>query len=240
MWAGQIDTNGNTCTLGLVLYPASTFDGTVDYSRPYLLTASHCAGVSNMGVVDSTAAGQPDGVNTVAYDEIMDPPFGTKGCPSGTTCKRSDASVYELISTVSVSFGSIASAGSDLVIDWNFTIVQEELPFVGDLVNKTGRTTGQTGGYVTATCVTFEAGPGVALTCQNEADYDADNGDSGAPVFRYISGGDVALQGLHSGSDSTDTKRYYSAFHFVGRDVYEAYGVNLTACADASSCAYLK
>lgn len=71
------------------------------------------------------------------------------------------------------------------------TIVGEfPYPVGGEMVDKMGRTTGWTYGFVKKTCVDMllsaYSGSGVGLLlCQDWASYWNDKGDSGSPVFRY-------------------------------------------------------
>ncbi len=71
----------------------------------------------------------------------------------------------------------------------------------GDLVSKIGIATGWTQSYVREICMPLKSGA-VALNCQVYSDFQADGGDSGAPVLLDILGGTdttVTLGGILSG-----------------------------------------
>jgi len=71
-----------------------------------------------------------------------------------------------------------------------------------------GQTTGWTAGYVAHTCVNTEYPelriPTLLMLCQDYADYPADPGDSGGPVFEFGFGTDVGLVGIHWGFGSAN------------------------------------
>lgn len=77
-------------------------------------------------------------------------------------------------------------------------------PGVGTVINKIGAKTNQTSGKVTSTnsTITFS---GVTFTNLTQADYKADYGDSGCPVYSYISSSNTRLTlGLHKGISTTN------------------------------------
>jgi len=86
-----------------------------------------------------------------------------------------------------------------------FSIVGFGSPVENERLEKVGRTTGWTWGHAGATCEIQYLNPvGCAnrrkLLCQCYADYGANAGDSGAPVFRWnTSLGTAVLVGTHWG-----------------------------------------
>jgi hypothetical protein len=68
--------------------------------------------------------------------------------------------------------------------------------YTGLQVKKEGRTTGRTGGSITQTCV-HRPQTSFDILCQHQADYERQDGDSGAPVFIPHWDGSVALIGIH-------------------------------------------
>ncbi len=105
-----------------------------------------------------------------------------------------------------------------IVIDPNapyFTIFDEEGPVMNEAVDKMGRTTGWTWGTVNHTCTTVDIGAAADgreryLTCQGSANYQADGGDSGAPVFRWEGDNTAILIGFHYRRH----KNFFGSFDF--------------------------
>lgn len=86
---------------------------------------------------------------------------------------------------------------------WYVTGEEQENLWVGQRVDKVGATTGWTYGNITATCVDHEPDGNSVMRCAYEADYAADHGDSGGPVFVITDwqASRVTLAGIHSGRD---------------------------------------
>lgn len=200
----QITVGGGICTLGYVMM-VHVFD-----PGRYFVTNSHCTG--SFGVVTGEVAGQPDLQNPVATEAIDPPLFSTSqdaNCPAGRACRYSDAALFSFDPGIQYSYGAVAKVSGltvvgTLLIDYSASVL------AGTLVKKVGRTSGQTQGTVSATCVTvpqFEALPGGGsqdtgrtMLCQNEAGYSSQGGDSGSPVFIETSPGRVTAVGVHWGS----------------------------------------
>jgi hypothetical protein len=195
----QINFPGFFCTLGFNVRAPQ---------RPGVhgfVTNSHCT--SNQGSMTSTPYWQnlsstPD---SFIGTEMHDVPFFTGGqCPAGRMCRWSDAAGVQYAPGVDVAFGRIyrtTGAGS-LTIDganpmWNI-VAERAFPNVGDVLHKTGRTTGWTSGTVSQTCVnTGVSGTSITLLCQDWVQASVAGGDSGSPVFRRIGeGSDVELNGI--------------------------------------------
>ena len=89
------------------------------------------------------------------------------------------------------------------------------MALVGHTANKVGRTTGWGQGAVTRTCTnTGVSGSNIVLLCQtfveNNSAVIVQGGDSGSPVFRIDSGGNVTLLGNLWGGNSSGTLFVYS------------------------------
>jgi hypothetical protein len=178
----QINVPGYLCTLGFnVEAPA----------RPGVrgsVTNSHCTNVR--GSTTSTpywqhSSASPDNlIGTEAHDV----PFFTGGdCPAGRQCGWSDAAGARYDGGVSVDFGGIyrtAGLGS-LMIDvaaprWNI-VAERPFPVAGDVLHKTGRTTGWTSGPVTQTCVNTGFPAPISPFCTRTGCRRTSRGDSGSP-----------------------------------------------------------
>lgn len=171
-------------------------------SRGYL-TNSHCT--PTVGMVDGVTFFQPDFSDPTfaAGVEMVDPPLFTQSqtsaCPSGEICRWSDSTF------VQTTFASTTSRGrvlTDTPAWWSRKIIGKEYsPLSGELVHKSGRSTGQTSGKITNTCI--HVGPNGPVTnswlCQYKAKYDSALGDSGSPVYRTKYPSDAILYGIHWG-----------------------------------------
>ncbi|MCB1057282.1 MAG: hypothetical protein KDD11_17415 [Acidobacteria bacterium] len=186
------------CTLGPILERSG--------ARGYL-TNSHCT--PTIGFNDGVTFFQPSPANPAwaAGVETADPPLFTQGqvsaCPSGASCRWSDSAFFE------TTFDSTTRLGRILTDTpaWHTRkiIGREYFPLTGDPVSKSGRTTGQTSGQVTNTCVDIEPSGPVTNTwlCQTKADYDSDQGDSGSPVYKTKYPDNAILYGLNWGRYTT-------------------------------------
>ena len=77
---------------------------------------------------------------------------------------------------------------------------------VGTSLDKTGRTSGSTYGNVTNSCVTIGC-----LRCQDVSKVWSEGGDSGSPVYVWLSNNDVQLHGVMWGGPGTDYSTTYSS-----------------------------
>lgn len=208
----QIQSSVGTCTLGLNLrryvydeeWEQYVWDG-----QQHFVTASHC--LPDFGVVSGASVGQPN-TSTPIGVEVHDPPLFSGGdCPEGRLCRRSDATVVRYNTGVSWNFGSVANPSVGLTIGGYYAVSGWDGVFVGDNVFKVGRTTGETEGSVTGTCIDFaqfEALPGGGfrdtgrtMLCQYQASYGSDGGDSGAAVLWVFDfDGTIRFVGIHWGS----------------------------------------
>lgn len=108
--------------------------------------------------------------------------------------------------------------------------------FVGDSIDKIGRTTGWTYGYVANTCrdINVLSGDGSTFTtlCAGVVQAGAGGGDSGAPVFwqgtngQYVMAG-VLFGGLRNYDAQSGTEYYFSNWRYVSYDLTGSYsGLN--------------
>lgn len=191
------------CTIGFVARRAGVTG---------FVTNSHCSGIQ--GGVQNTVFHQPtvSGTTNRVGLETADPTYFTGGaCPAGRRCRYSDAAFVRVPHpsgpATTTSLGRIArtSIGS---FAWNgtslYTILGKQIPtFMGEAVQKTGRTTGTTTGRVNNTCINVSvSGTTITMLCQGRANYVSGPGDSGSPVYRVINptAFSVALMGIHWGS----------------------------------------
>jgi hypothetical protein len=211
--AGGLQVNfpgipGFVCTLGFnVRSPAAP-------NVHGFVTNSHCT--NEQGGVEGTPYYQhrQDVPDTFIGIEAHDLEYSTGGmCPEGRRCRWSDAAGVRYEPGVSNVLGQIyrtrfpgTTEDGSLEIDpdnprWQ---IVDEVPFpmIGQIIHKTGRTTGWTMGPVVATCLnTNVGGTDITLFCQDRAQLRTAGGDSGSPYFIRI--GDtntVRLVGIHWGS----------------------------------------
>jgi hypothetical protein len=209
----QSDNSYHGCTLGFLAYRNQ---------QRVLITASHCS--SEFGAPDGTGYYQPSvQVGNYAGAETADPAYTTSSmCDDpeqpGTNrpCRDSDALAALLATDVTWSLGRIAkptgtgtfsyTAFGSTTIDAaqpHLTIIAKgAYPDVNMILDKIGRSSGWTYGYVAQTCVNLRApylsqGITVVLRCQDLVESTAVDGDSGAPVFQWGDTG-VTLYGIVS------------------------------------------
>lgn len=178
------------------------------------VTASHCTRYVLKPDPSDTRAFNIDRADTTHYlgNEYLDP----QGC-LGSRCRATDAALLT-VPHDSIEFGYIArteTRGTGLVegsitIDSSnprFEIVGTagSYPAAGDTIQKMGASAGWTYGTVNETCKErfFEWDPDVnyTITCAFEADFRLNAGDSGGPVFTWLGGDDVILEGIGIGHD---------------------------------------
>jgi hypothetical protein len=224
---------GGECTLG--------FNATSSGSAAFV-TASHCT--RTQGGVEGTGYSQPLVGSRQIGTEAKDPNWFTNAqvprCPRSTTttpiyCRWADAAVATYSSGISHERGYLARTtySSTFRGDSGSYVVDQASPrfritqglygtTAGDPVDKVGWRSGWTWGDVDAPCqdvdlATFSR-PGYWLLCQDYAWYGAERGDSGAPVFAYLSSTEAGLQGIHWGALSGGRK-LYSPLGGIERDL---------------------
>lgn len=216
---GGIETaSTGRCTFGFISYMENDWG---------FLTNSHCT--DQHGAVTGTTFDQPSGGSQIGV-EVEDPDFWSCGFLGLRSCRYSDAAFVEYDDGI-----DLATDGSATVIarptDWTnpdqatagpLTIDHasstlaitntEEYPIGGEMLDKIGRTTGWTYGFVNRTCTTGRPttdgdrvevnGDKVLYICQDRATYHSNGGDSGSPVFKWH-GDTVTAYGIHWGGNSS-------------------------------------
>lgn len=215
----DMDTNGNqqfaaTCTLGL----AASRDGQLG-----LITNSHCTHEMFNPDVDRFYQRFSRHVATAS----IDPTAYTCGVQR---CRGADAmfaasngsvgmAVGKIVKTSASNGGGYGGGFGTLVVDQSnpyFTVVGVADALMGTRIEKMGITSGWTWGNVAGTCVDgyiYKNGKINVIRCEDEADYVADEGDSGAPVFFLTYAGDgteVVFLGIHSSRETIGSRARYS------------------------------
>lgn len=213
---------------GIVIGPSGcTLHSIAKWGADFVvLINSHCS-QTKWGVDAAWATlNQPLGSGFPSWGfEIWDTDGYVCGVLNRDDCRRADLSVYAATPDVgpgetALAFGELARPanrrdGSLNIGGGNHQLdaVNGPLKIVGTLeglimgetVDKIGVETGWTFGAVTATCENYQMddppGFGIRLyVCQGRADYNSDNGDSGAPVFVYHGGDNVSIAGINWGN----------------------------------------
>jgi hypothetical protein len=198
-------------------------------------TATHCSKERNS--LDGGSVTQGDTTAPVA-NEVFD----TQGeliCLQayGFRCRWSEASIFRYFGTVPSDLGRIAKPIGNEPFTIEALVIDNEHPYftitrkldsptdvqVGTPIDKVGRSSGWTTGYVTRTCVTVDSG--IRYWCQELASTFAQEGDSGAPMFVVEPDGlTVGLRGLLWAHDPGSGGTFYSPISGIERD----FGVTLT------------
>ena len=220
----QINFPGFLCSIG--------FNATAGGQKSFI-TASHCT--NTQGGVENTPYWQPlqSVAPTQIATEVADPVYGRgggPGCPKSRLCRFSDASRAAYINGSDQALGQIAATSGpnngDLNIAGSFTITSDDCAttggclFVGDIVNKVGRTTGWTQGAITGTCVnTGVSGSRIVQLCQTFVSAGVGGGDSGSDVFDITGGSNVRLDGILWGGNGAGTQFVFSPLGNVTREL---------------------
>ncbi len=215
-----------------------------DQSNEYFLTAAHCSNEDNIFTSDGATVFQPDSAtNSTAIGVEVSVPgarTGLSGCPTGYTCKYSDAALYQYNSASYSNFAYIARDssftstwgvnGSRFRVD-SFHVVSdipEAYLLAADTVNydtwmhKVASTTGWTWGQLKHTCMTIAYSGSKALLCQYGAAAYADHGDSGGPMFWWMccNPNEAWLGGiLHTVSSIPDWHTIFSSITGIKNDI---------------------
>lgn len=137
---------------------------------------------------------------------------GEKAYYGGTavgTCVNSQQS-----GTVDAAFVTLDNSTSDNVSNTlcgtsNMLSVSTTLPGAGTTVNKIGQSTGSTSGTIISTNVSVISGTGSTITNMTSANYTSAGGDSGGPVYTFISSsGTRPTAGIHMGASGST--RYFT------------------------------
>lgn len=236
--------NSGECSFGF----NATFDGV-----PVFVTASHCTR-QWYSATDGYPLYQPlyGQGNPIGY-EVRDVAPST--CiPSTDLCRRSDAAYvsHDAQAGRTVAQGQIARSytapWAGVAGDWStvyspphrISQVNTGAVAIGTVLNKTGRTTGQTWGSVNQTCVNLGAGappygqwwPPFYFRCQDRAYLGGVEGDSGSPVYQVLGGSnhEVSLVGIVWARSGGQT--YYSRFSGIQYDL----GALTSVCYPGYGC----
>lgn len=225
----EIHWSNFLCTLGFNVKRGADTDVA---QACFFVTNDHCTDVQ--GSVTGTTYRQPAFGVQIGV-EVLDPPFFSGGvCPAGRICRYSDAALARYNNPADCELGKIARTtglGSITVDPANprWTIVAK-LPAakVGQIVSKTGRTTGWSVGRVTDTCVdTNVSGGNITRLCQSIAQFIdpahipiVGGGDSGSPVFltRELAS-QAGLVGILWGSDGAGTLFVFSPVENIEKEL---------------------
>jgi len=205
------NANGPICTLGFIT--RNPANGAASF-----VTNSHCTaaywgldGISFSQNLNNLWVGR----------EVRDPaPFGC-ALFGLIRCRWSDAAIVQ-VNGATVAFNRIAKTsfwagpnfgpfGSIQTVQPSFTVTGvQPWPFLGQIVDKNGRTSGWTYGRVTRTCVTMPRTATRWRLCQFWATYTSKPGDSGSPVFIWH-GDNVTLAGINWGGSDFLGQAFFSA-----------------------------
>jgi hypothetical protein len=207
-------------------------------NRNFFLTASHCSGAApSNGGNQHTRYFQPlPGPNNRIGTEFRDPRYGDLdgNCIfyPGTGCRFSDALLAEYVDGVNPAFGKLARTTfarrriGSFVIDpnhprWN-VVGEVPFPFLGEEINKQGRTTGWTKGPVVGSCRDFVfVDDAVTLICQDIAETFVLGGDSGSPIFIRVGPNEILLAGVLWGGFPGEPLIIFSAMENIEQDLGE-------------------
>lgn len=183
------------------------------------VTASHCSGVRFR--LDSYLMYQPGfrSAGNVIGHEIKD----FIGCK--VPCRQADASLFLYDPGIPVDQGRIAittvSSGGLGVIDPAVQSVSvtrgllNQQVAVGQLMTKVGIGSGLSSGSITRTCVSLGG-----MACQYVASMHSAGGDSGSPIFEYVTGQEAHLHGVLWGGPAGDLNTtYYSPLSGIEHDL---------------------
>jgi hypothetical protein len=215
--------DGMECTAG--------FDVLWQDTLRTMLTAAHCVGP--VGSVGPKTVWQPEYSptnNRIGIESLNPSMFSCSAAGGQPRCRNSDAALVIYDDSVSWSFGHVArtlwagqysgSTGIDPLQSRLWIVDSYYSAFEGDTLHKIGWRTGWTTGVVSEnTCddlVTSSPSTGqYVLLCQTEVDAGAQGGDSGSPVFRMGSNGQIHLAGVLWGGFAT------GPFHFSSMNQIE-------------------
>ncbi|WP_146009426.1 hypothetical protein [Deinococcus planocerae] len=221
----QIEFPGYVCTLGFNAYLNGTYG---------FVTNSHCS--SRIASLDNVQYTQ--GYNAIGVETTDPIPFtNINGCPTNSNCRFSDANFASYIPGTFTNFGNLMVTNNRI----SPITIRDSGPFLaftgknynlvmGQGVVRIGRTTGTTGGKITRTCYnTGSTGDTVVRLCQFGADYEANPGDSGSPVYETYtvipvnppgpSYNVVNLLGIHWGGAKSQNNIVFSPLSGIERDL---------------------
>lgn len=211
--------------------------------QPVIVTASHVTVDSDDGSIWTVyPAHEYYQSNRFATSQIGSEIFDPYGWSCGwiinpKECRKSDSAVIELDGSVNYEIGTIAKT-LGRGVDWQpgsktidpnmprFRIISDDKDILVNMpLNKMGKTSGWTNGWVTSTCVDVLSGQGsgnVWYTCQGRVyKMYAANEDSGAPVFydHTTPYGDVELVGLAWSINATEQYTNFSPMYRIFQEL---------------------
>lgn len=202
----EVKSSRGACTLGF----NALIEG--DGDDLYFATASHCSAsqwAPDTGIFRQDRNGTLIGREShdlVPQSGFFFFDFQTYDCTS-TPCRFSDVSLVaydDTIASSDVDLGQIAFTleNSITILGDRSVTAKRHLStlLTGLRVEMVGKVTGRSEGEITSTCIDWPSDGAVTfdLLCQYRADYDAVDGDSGAPVYVLRPNGTVSLIGVHS------------------------------------------
>lgn len=176
------------------------------------ITNSHCT--AQRGSVTGTKYENPFSGGQIG-EETADPSY--QSCYGGSrSCRKSDAAFVnyddEVNSSAQVArpqnWAGPSSSSATLNIDHETELSVrggKAQPVSGEMIDKVGRTTGWTWGFIQKTCIALGVNGGsvngnpIVMRCQYDGSYSSSGGDSGSPVFKWH-GDEVTIYGVHWGS----------------------------------------
>lgn len=202
-----------TCTFGFIgRNPSNRNLGFV--------TNSHCT--STMGTVSGDTFTNPS-TGTNIGQETVDPSYSPCGFFRQMACRFSDSAFIRFNSSTSgnqevartQSWAGPNSGSGSTNIDHSSPTMNitgsKSHPVSGEMVDKVGRTTGWTYGFINRTCYRTRQnnngtpvrvnGRRVLFLCQYRASYNSSDGDSGSPVFKWH-GNTVTMVGINWGDSN--------------------------------------
>ncbi len=219
------------CTVGAIVEARESDDG--------FLTASHCTNIFG-GNGDGTnfyqhenIRGQTNHVGNETADGDLYQYGSGAACPSPLWCRYSDAAFISLDDTTDDYYGAIARTtgyGSTTISSSTPRFLLNEpaltAPIEGDTVHIMGAVSGWLRGEVLDEC-SWLAGPGAnqRRLCMMVADYNSDNGDSGAPVFTWDGSSTyVDLVGIHAARIASLDIAFFSRWLYVDLELNDKIG----------------
>jgi hypothetical protein len=219
-------SSASACTYG--------FTGRLNGNEGFL-TNSHCT--AQRGTVTGQAFNNPR-TGPKLGDESVDPNYFTCGFFQNSACRYSDAAFVDFDSGINgirkiaqtQSWASPNSGSATLNLNHGSSSLDlrgyDTFPVDGEMVDKVGRTTGWTYGYVNRTCYNTRVGNGsggrarlngnlLLMKCQYRANYTSNSGDSGSPIFHWH-GNEVTIMGIHWGGGSGNA--VFSALGGIQKD----------------------
>ena len=206
----------NSCTLGWnVKHPTTGEEG--------FLTAAHCIKRDDYGHLGTpfAQAGSNEGtLGTVQLNPLWND--ATLGYGGGDDCQGRDPCTHADVmwlrhnsasnsrhTVARTAYAGVGDGGGSISIVGTFYPTAPSYTiYVGQPLNKMGRTTGWTSGVVIESCLFYDFPP-KTVPCTHKAGMRSGQGDSGAPVFHYASGTSIMPLGLlWGGPDLADVGQY--------------------------------